>query len=282
MAGTAGGGVAARSGGSGFDLVALLAAAHFPPTVAVTTVVAVLAVAADRPLETGIFVTSAVFFGQLTIGWGNDLVDANRDRQVGRTDKPLATGRLSPRLVIGCLAFAAVACVVLSFAAGWRSALVHLFVGVASGHAYNLWFKSTSLSWLPYAVAFGSLPWIVWLAGPDPSAPAWWMVVAASALGVAAHFLNTLPDLADDDATGVRGLPHRIGATASRVAATLLLVGASAVAVLGPGSPPVWAWVVLGLVVVLAELALFGKGKIPFYAAIVIALIDVALLAVLS
>ena len=282
MAGTAEGDVAARGGGKGVHPVALLAAAHFPPTVAVTTVVAVLAVAADRPLETGIFVTAAVFFGQLTIGWGNDLVDAGRDRQVGRTDKPLATGELSARLVIGCLVVAAVACVVLSFAAGWRSALVHLFVGVACGHAYNLWLKSTPVSWLPYAIAFGSLPWIVWLAGPDPGAPAWWMVLAASALGVAAHFLNALPDLADDTATGVRGLPQRIGAMASRVVATLLLVGASAVAVIGPGSVPPWAWVVLGVTVVLAEFALFGKGKIPFYAAIAIALIDVVLLAVRS
>ena len=43
--------------------------------------------------------TAAVLAGQLTIGWGNDLVDAERDRQVGRADKPLAHGELSTAAV---------------------------------------------------------------------------------------------------------------------------------------------------------------------------------------
>ena len=41
---------------------------------------------------------------------------------------------------------------------------------------------------------------------------------AAAALGSAAHFVNVLPDLADDAATGVHGLPHRLGPLASRIA----------------------------------------------------------------
>ena len=48
------------------------------------------------------------------------------------------------------------------------------------------------------------------------------------------HFSNVLPDLDDDAATGVRGLPHRIGARGSAlVAFGALLVGALAV-LLGP------------------------------------------------
>jgi len=102
-------------------------------------------------------------------------------------------------------------------------------------------------------------------------------------LGIAAHFLNTLPDFEDDAATGVRGLPHRLGAIRSRLIATALLVLASAVAVLGPaGAPATWAWTAFGVVVALAALALFGNGKAPFYAAIGIALVDVALLAAVA
>jgi 4-hydroxybenzoate polyprenyltransferase len=265
-----------------FNPVALLTAAHIGPGLAVTLVVALLAAASDLDAGTAVVVTAAVFAGQLTIGWGNDLLDADRDRQVGRRDKPLANDLLPRRFVVVCLAVAAVACVVLSFAAGWRSALVHLLLGVSSGHAYNLGLKATPFSWLPYAVAFGSLPAVVSLAGSTPEAPPWWMVVAAAALGVAAHFLNTLPDFDDDAATGVQGLPHRIGATASRVVATLLLLTASAVAVLGHGDVPVWAWGALGVTVVLAGVALVGRGKAPFHAAIAIALIDVVLLAVLA
>jgi 4-hydroxybenzoate polyprenyltransferase len=265
------------------DPVALLRAAHFPPTVAVTVVVALLAVADGKPPGVVKVVTAAVFTGQLTIGWGNDLVDAGRDRRVGRRDKPLASGRLSEGAVRVALAVAAVACVALSFGAGWRSAVVHLLLGVACGHAYNLLAKSTVWSWLPYAVAFGALPAVATLAGGAPHWPPWWMAVTAAVLGVGAHFLNVLPDLEDDRVTGIRGLPHRLGATRARATATMMLVLGSAVAVLGPaGAPPAWTLAILGVVVALAVVALVARGRLPFYAAIVIALLDVSLLTVVG
>ena len=261
----------------------LLVAAHIGPSLAVTAVVALLSVAADLSPGKAVIVTAAVFTGQLTIGWGNDLLDASRDRAVGRSDKPLVNGSLDPSLVHRCLVVAAIACVVLSFAAGWRSGPTHLFLGVAFGHLYNLWFKRTPLSWLPYAVAFGCLPAVVSLAGSPPVGPPAWMVITASALGVAAHFLNTLPDFDDDAATGIQGLPHRIGATASRVVATVLLVAASAVAMLGPsGAPSGLARGAFVLVIAFAVVALVGRGKAPFYAAIAIALVDVVLLTVVA
>jgi 4-hydroxybenzoate polyprenyltransferase len=261
----------------------LLRAAHLGPSVAVTTIAALLAVALDLPVSRGVVVTAAVFTGQLTIGWGNDLLDVDRDREVGRSDKPLAHGDLTPSFVLRWLIVAAVACVVLSLLAGWRSGATHLALLVTFGHLYNLHFKSTAWSWFPYAVAFGSLPAVVSLAGRPPQWPPTWMVGTAATLGVAAHFLNTLHDLEDDAATGVRGLPHRLGASRSRVIATALLVLASAVAVLGPaGAPATWAWIALAIVVALAALALFGSGKAPFYAAITIVLVDVGLLAVVA
>ncbi|HSJ21669.1 MAG TPA: UbiA family prenyltransferase [Nocardioidaceae bacterium] len=264
-------------------LLPLLRAAHFGPSVAVTTIVALLAFALGLPAHKGVVVTAAVFTGQLTIGWGNDLLDAGRDREVGRSDKPLVSSDLTPSFVLRWLVVAAAACVVLSLLAGWRSGVTHLALGVAFGHLYNLYFKATPWSWLPYAVAFGSLPAVVSLADTPPQWPPTWMVGAAAALGVAAHFLNTLPDLDDDAATGVQGLPHRVGATRSRLIATALLVLASAVAVLGPaGAPATWAWAALAVVVGLAALALVGRGKAPFYAALAIALVDVVLLAVVA
>jgi 4-hydroxybenzoate polyprenyltransferase len=257
----------------------LLRAAHVGPSVAVTTIVALLALSSGLPVYEGVVVTMAVFTGQLTIGWANDLLDVHRDREVGRPDKPLANGDLTPSFVQRWLVLAAVACVVLSMLAGWRSGATHLALLVAFGHLYNVYFKATPWSWLPYAVAFGSLPAVVSLANRPPEWPPSWMVVTAATLGIAAHFLNTLPDFDDDAATGVRGLPHRLGAIRSRLIATALLVLASAVAVLGPaGAPAPWAWTALTVVVALAAVALFGDGKAPFYAAITIALLNVALL----
>lgn len=264
-------------------VVPLLRAAHFGPSVAVTAIVALLALALDLSAYQGVVVTAAAFTGQLTIGWGNDLLDAHRDREVGRHDKPLVSGELAPSLVLRCLVVAAVGCVLLSFLAGWRSGMTHLALGVASGHLYNLYFKATLWSWLPYAVAFGALPAVVSLAGSPSQWPPTWMVGTAAMLGVAAHFLNTLPDFDDDAATGVRGLPHRMGAVRSRLTATALLVLGTVVAVLGPvGVPATWGWAALAVVVALAALALFGRGKAPFYAAVAIALVDVVLLAVVA
>ncbi|WP_370745877.1 UbiA family prenyltransferase [Streptomyces sp. LUP30] len=257
----------------------LLAAAHGGPALAVTVVAGLLAVRGGlRPLD-AVVVTAAVFTGQLTVGWGNDLLDLRRDRAVGRTDKPLAVGSLPVGRAAAALVVAAVACLVLSALAGWRTALVNATLATGAGHAYNLGLKATVWSWAPYACAFGTLPSVVTLAGPDRAWAPLWMTCAGAALGVGAHLLNTLPDLADDERTGVRGLPHRIGGRRSRVLAAVLLPAASLLTVLGPaGRPPGWAWPVLALVIVLAVLTLVTRGRTPFRAAVAIALVDVVLL----
>lgn len=257
------------------SLPGLLRASHPAPTVAVTTLTALLAVGAGHGLGTGALVTAAVGTGQLTIGWSNDLIDAARDRQVGRLDKPLALGDVSPALVRAALVVAAVLCVGLSLACGLASAAVHLLLGVASGWAYNLGLKSTAWSALPYAVAFGTLPAVVTLALPEPRLPPVWMLAAGALLGVGAHLLNALPDLADDAQTGVHGLPHRLGARTLRWLAPLVLVVASAVTVLGPGATALWAWWPFALCLVLAGVAMGSRGRLPFLAAIGIAAVDV-------
>jgi 4-hydroxybenzoate polyprenyltransferase len=261
----------------------LVGAAHIGPSLAVTLVVLLLAITQDLPPFRAAAVTAAVLAGQLTIGWGNDLVDRDRDRQVGRLDKPLATQELDTAVVRAALALAGIACVVLSLLVGWRSAAVHLGLGVGSGHAYNLVLKRTRWSWVPFAVAFGTLPAVVTLADVPYHWPPLWMSVSAAALGVAAHFLNALPDFDADAATGVSGLPHRLGRVRTRVVATALLVLASVIAALGPsGGLGRWSAVALVLVAGLAVVAATGRGKAPFAAAVAIALVDVALLTVVA
>jgi 4-hydroxybenzoate polyprenyltransferase len=258
-------------------LAALARACHPGPTVAVTTLTALLAVATGHRLSTGALVTAAVGAGQLTIGWSNDLIDAGRDRAVGRADKPVARGEVSEAAVRAALAVAGVLCVTLSLACGAASAAVHLLLGVASGWAYNLGLKRTAWSPVPYAVAFGALPAVVTLALPEPAWPPAWMVAVGALLGVGAHFLNALPDFDDDALTGVRGLPHRLGATVVRWLAPAVLTAASAVAVFGPPSlPGPWVWAGLALCVVLAVVAMAGRGRLPFAAAVGIAAVDVA------
>jgi 4-hydroxybenzoate polyprenyltransferase len=265
---------------AGGESRALLRAAHIGPALAVTVLTGLLCAADDLPVETAVLVVAAVLSGQLTIGWGNDLIDAPRDRRVGRADKPIATGALAPRTVAVSLAVAAVGCVALSAAAGWRSGLVNVALVVGSGQAYNLGLKATAWSWAPYAVAFGSLPAVASLAGPDRSWPPLLICAAAAALGVAAHFLNALPDLDSDLSVGVRGLPQRLGASRSREVAAAVLVAASAAAALGRsgGVSSPWSWAGLVVVLALAVVALSAEGKTPFRAAVAIAVVDVLLL----
>jgi 4-hydroxybenzoate polyprenyltransferase len=259
----------------------LVLACHPGPVVAVTVLVTVLAAAVGRDAAGCALVAAAVLTGQLSIGWCNDAVDADRDTALGRTGKPIAAGTVSARAV-WIAAFAALAlCVPLSLANGLTAGAVHV-VGVGAAWAYDLALKATPLSWLPYAVGFGALPPFVTLGLPGSPWPAWWAVLAAALLGCGAHLANVLPDIAGDLATGVRGWPQRLGAARARALIPVPLIAASALLVFGPPGPPgVVGWAALAAVAVLGAAGpLLGRRspRIPFMAAVVVAAVDVALL----
>jgi 4-hydroxybenzoate polyprenyltransferase len=259
-------------------VVALLGACHPGPALAVTVLAGLLAGAVGLGPGRVALVVAAVLAGQLSIGWSNDLIDLARDRAVGREDKPLVDGRVSERSVRIACGTALVATVPLSLACGWVAGLVHLAC-VAAGWAYNLGAKATVWSWLPYALAFGGLPAFVNLAHDSSSLPPLWMSLAGALLGVGAHVVNVLPDLADDAATGIRGLPHRLGARWSPVVSASVLVAAAVVIVVGaPVDSTVLAVVALVVTAGLAAVALLAHGRNPFRAAIAMALVDVAML----
>lgn len=257
--------------------VVLLGAAHPVPALAVTVLSGLLAWAIGLPPARVALLGAAVLTGQLSIGWCNDLVDVNRDRAVGRPDKPLATGALPVSAARAACALAVVVTVPLGLACGVAAGLTHL-VCTAAGWAYNLGVKASVWSWLPYAVCFGGIPVLVSLTQQPAELPPSWLPVAGALLGVGAHFLNVLPDLTDDAATGVRGLPHRVGARWSPVLATGVLVLGSVVIVLGAEVTLLPALLALLPVAVLAVVALVGRGRSPFLAAIGIALVDVVML----
>lgn len=266
-------------GGLRTGLLGLVGSVHPGPALAVTVLSALLAAATGLSAGRGVLVAAAVLAGQLSIGWSNDLVDLSRDRRVGRTDKPLATGAVSVTAVRLACASAVVACVVLSLVCGLLAGVVHLLC-VGAGWAYNLRLKSTVWSWLPYAVAFGGLTAFVTLAGSPSLWPPPWLPVAGACLGVGAHLVNVLPDLAADHATGVHGLPHRLGVRWIPVAAVAVLAVGSVVTVVGAGLGATGAAVTLVAVAALGALALTGRGRLPFVAAVAIALVDVTVLVI--
>ena len=274
--------VPSRAAGPGAALRALVLATHAGPAVAVTTVATLLAVAAGvGPGRTALLLV-AVLAGQASIGWSNDWLDAGRDRAVARPDKPVVQGAVAPSTLRGAALAAAALAVVTSLALGVVPGVL-LLVLVASGWAYNAGLKQTAASVVPYATGFGALPAGVVAAAPGTPPAPWWLVAAGGALGAAAHFANVAPDLEDDLATGVRGLPHRLGAVPSAVAGAVLLGAAVAVLVLGPDGPPSAAgWAGLAVAVpVVAVAALAGSRRwrrAAFPAVMVLTVLTVVLL----
>jgi 4-hydroxybenzoate polyprenyltransferase len=265
---------------------ALALSCHPIPSLAVTALSAGLCALADLPLARAVLVVAAVLTGQLSIGWSNDYLDADRDRAVHRVDKPVAAGAVSPTAAGAAAIVALIATLALSSALGWRGGGAALVI-VVCGWAYNLGLKATALSWLPYAIAFGALPSVATLSAAGAGshrAPNWAMAAGAS-IGVAAHLANVLPDLTADAATGVRGLPHRIGARATALSGAGILLLASAVILFGPpGRPDAWRWAGFAVALVIAAVAAGTALRDPssrrfFLATILIAVLDLVFFA---
>lgn len=258
-------------------------ACHPVPTVAVTALATAYAVSVGHGPTGSALVAVTVLVGQLSIGWCNDAVDAARDVRAGRRDKPVVDGSISRTIVARAAAGALLVTVPLSFASGWLAGAVHLVV-VASGWAYDLGLKATVVSWLPYGVAFAALPAFVSLGLPGGPWPPWWVLTAGALLGVGAHLANVLPDIDDDLAADVRGLPQRLGRRRTAFSMPLPLLGATAALVVGPAGPitaPGVAVLVAAIVLAGAATAVSlarGSTRLPMLAAIGVALLDVGLL----
>ena len=209
---------------------ALIIASHPIPSLAVTAMATLLTAEAAPPgFGAGrvVLVALAVLAGQLSVGWSNDAIDADRD--AGRADKPTAVGLVSARVLWLGAAIAVAASLALAAALGPVSLVIDAAM-TAVAWSYNLGLKSTVWSGATYAVAFGLLPSFSASALPGHPLARWPVTIAAALLGLGAHFANVLPDLAEDARNGVRGLPQRLasrfGPIATRSAALALLLGA--------------------------------------------------------
>lgn len=209
-------------------IIGLLRASHFGPNLLVTILSYFFAQLYwwEGP---AFVIAVGVFCGQLVVGWSNDLIDYKDDLLHNRQVKPLVSGEISVPLLQNCLR------VILPIAI-----LINLFgpLGFIGGGlsvfaigwavAYNFYFKFTIFSWLPFAVAFGSLPSCMALS--KGQMPTLWMWLGGALVGTAAHFLNVIKDMEQDKASGIKGLPQRFGSKASLVSAFVLI--ATAVALL--------------------------------------------------
>jgi len=262
-------------------IVALARSTHPGPGLAVTLITVLLGVSSGLDPIRIVLIGVAMFFDQASVGLSNDWIDADRDRAVGRTDKPIALGWISPEAVRTAAFASAVIAIAFTVPLGVEVTLVHLLV-LSLAWAYNAGLKNTPFSFLPYTVCFALLPALVTLARQQPAWPAGWVILAGALLGTGAHFANVVPDLDEDRRTGIRGLPHRIGARGSLAITWIALAAAAVVIAVGTDFTPV---AVAGLIVglVLAVIGLIGgltrpSGRWIFRLVIVAALVDVLVL----
>ena len=202
-------------------LKGLLKAAHFGPTLIVTAIS--FAFATYYWWEGPAYVIAfGVFTGQLVVGWSNDLYDFDDDLKHQRTKKPLVSGLITKQYLQKWLRFM----LPFSFIAnllgplGIKGGLVYM-LGIACGVAYNFYFKFNLLSPLPYAIAFAALPSSVAIS-KDINPPLW-MLLGGAFFGMAAHFINVIKDMDQDQASGIKGLPQQLGKTKSIVVAAVLI-----------------------------------------------------------
>ncbi|WP_435972576.1 UbiA family prenyltransferase [Streptomyces sp. Qhu_M48] len=264
-------------------LVSLLKASHPVPAAAVTVLTALLAGAVGLGPAAGARAVAAVAVGQLSIGWCNDRLDLRRDRAAGRRDKPLVVGALRPGTVGTAAVVSLLVCVPLSLSCGLRPGVVHLGC-VAAAWSYNGWLKHTVVSWLPYTMAFGLLPAFLTLALPGHPWPPLWLTGAAALLATGAHFANVLPDIEEDLAGGVLGLPQRLGRRASTVWAAALAFASCVVLTVGPtGTLTLGGGMLVAVTLTLCLVAVCGPpglaaGRLPFLAVLAMAGVDAVLL----
>ena len=208
-------------------LKGLLKASHFGPTLIVTAIS--FAFGVHYWWEGPAYVIAfGVFTGQLVVGWSNDLYDFDDDLKHQRTKKPLVSELITKQYLQKWLRFM----VAFSFVAnllgplGIKGGLVYM-LGIACGVAYNFYFKFNLFSPLPFAIAFAALPSCVVIS--KDLYPPLWMLLGGALFGMAAHFINVIKDMDEDQASGIKGLPQRLGKSKSIAAAAVLIAAGIAV-----------------------------------------------------
>ena len=202
-------------------LKGLLKASHFGPTLLVTAIS--FGFATYYWWEGPAYVIAfGVFTGQLVVGWSNDLYDYQDDLSHNRKNKPLVSGQIRKELLQNWLKWVTP----FSFIAnlfgplGVKGGLVYM-LGILCGVAYNFYFKYSVLSPLPYAIAFAALPSSIAIS--KDITPPLWMWLGGALFGMAAHFINVIKDMKEDQISKIGGLPQRLGSKNSILAAVILI-----------------------------------------------------------
>ncbi len=185
---------------------------HLVPVLVVelaTATFAVIAWGGFPPAPVSLPLLLAMLGGQLAIGATNEIADLPSDT-LSKPSKPLPSGDVSVRgarmMIVAGLAIMVV--FGLRFGA---AAFGLLALGTGLGVAYDLWFKKTAWSWLPYLLALPLLPVWVFTALGRPEPRLFWLYPLGALATIGVHFAQALPDVAIDREAGLPTATSRLG-----------------------------------------------------------------------
>ena len=201
---------------------AYISATHFPQALTMVVLATAVSLALGLTGWNILFVIISTSSGQASVGWVNDLLDAQVDRSLDRKTKPVVRHSLNPEKLKLPIAISLLVAIPFSFlAAGWFGGLAHLGA-IGSAQLYNRHLSRTVWSWLPYAISFSLLPIFCWQASSSDLWPSRNIVLISSLVGVIAHIFNALPDLELDKRVGYGGLAVYLGKKKSFVLLAIL------------------------------------------------------------
>lgn len=201
-------------------VIAIVMATHFPQALAMVLITLLLGYLFGVKESGLLYLFLAAASGQAFTGWANDYIDADLDKSLERTTKPVVRDQLQKRdLVVPMIASLFVVVPTSFLAGGLTGGLAHL-VAVASAFVYNRYLCRTSFSWLPYAFSFGAYPLFIAQTASREFYPTIGLYLICALIGVIIHLLNAFPDIEIDRKAGLGGFAVALGRTKS-----LVLVG---------------------------------------------------------
>lgn len=202
------------------NLPALVRLAHPLPTALNAAVAAGLTLVAGGRVEQAALAAITMLGVHTSIGALNDLLDRRTD--LGRGEKPLATGEVSERTARTVIATGAAIGLGAASMLGALSLQIAA-LGATMGYLYDAGIKRTWASFLPFAFGVALIPLFAWsAAGHEPSMHILLLSAAAIPGGSALALQNALADFRLDAEAGMRGVVVRIGERLARVAAAVL------------------------------------------------------------
>jgi 4-hydroxybenzoate polyprenyltransferase len=169
-----------------------------------------------------ILVIAAHTFMQLAIAILNDYSDRRLDA-LSKKRKPIPLGLIRPgeALALGIL------CIILMLALLLLLPPLALLISLlylACGLGYNFGLKATPFSGIVFALAMPLIPIYAFVAMGHIIPFLFWLVPVAALVGIALNLANSLPDIEDDAAEGVRTLAVVLGVQGTSIASPLLIL----------------------------------------------------------